>query len=116
MTGFNVPARIGNAICLPGDIVFGTDAGVLFIPSHLVEPVVTGAAKSHVKDMFGFEMISSGQFTTAQIDRLIWSKDMLDRLMNFIKTDKRCAEYRELDWSHEYEQSEQAEADTQSAL
>ena len=32
--------------------------GVLFIPSHLVAEVVDGAAKTHVKDDFGFEMIA----------------------------------------------------------
>jgi regulator of RNase E activity RraA len=39
MTGFNTPTRIGNAVCLPGDIVFGGGGGVLFIPSHGVYPI-----------------------------------------------------------------------------
>ena len=52
MTGFNTPTRLGNAIVLPGDIVFGAGGGVLFIPSHLVPEVVDGAAKTHVKDIF----------------------------------------------------------------
>ena len=48
MTGFNTVTRIGKAVCLPGDIVFGAGGGVLFIPSHLVAEVVEGAAKTHI--------------------------------------------------------------------
>ena len=80
MTGFNTPTRLGNAIVLPGDIVFGAGGGVLFIPAHLVPEVVDGAAKTHVKDIFGFEMITQNVFTTAQIDKNTWTEDMLDLL------------------------------------
>ena len=117
MTGFNTATRIGNAICLPGDIVFGAGGGVLFIPSHLVPEVVDGAAKTQVKDLFGFEMITLNKFTTAQIDKNTWSKDMLDLLMEFIETDERAAEYRGMDWSLEYDLAINGDPnDTQSAL
>jgi len=116
MTGFNSVTRIGNAVCLPGDVVFGAGGGVLFIPSHLVADVVEGAAKSHVKDIFGFEMLSQNRFTTAQIDRNVWTVEMLDMLMDFIKNDPRGAEYRDLDWSKEYELARNSPGDTQSAL
>ncbi len=102
MTGFNGPTTIGKAICLPGDVVFGNDAGVLFIPSHLVEGAVTGAAKMHVKDIFGFEMLSNNTYTTAQIDLAVWPREMLDRMRRFIEQDERCAAYRKIDWSEEY--------------
>ena len=107
MTGFNTTTRIGGAVCLPGDVVFGAGGGVLFIPSHLVAEVVDGAAKTHVKDIFGFEMISQGVFTTAQIDQSVWSRHMLDRLIRFIQTDARGEEYRELDWTQEYAAAEE---------
>lgn len=116
MTGFNSVTRIGNAVCLPGDVVFGAGGGVLFIPSHLVADVVEGAAKSHVKDIFGFEMLSQNRFTTAQIDRNVWTVEMLDMLMDFIKNDPRGAEYRDLDWSKEYELARNSPGDPQSAL
>ncbi|MBR5295551.1 MAG: RraA family protein, partial [Clostridia bacterium] len=77
MKDFNSITRIGKATVLPGDIVYGAGGGVLFIPSHLVQEVVEGAAKTHVKDDFGFEMISAGKFTTAQIDRATWTEEML---------------------------------------
>lgn len=117
MTGFNTPTRIGNAVCLPGDVVFGAGGGVLFLPSHLVAEVVDGAAKTHVKDIFGFEMISQNIFTTAQIDKNTWTEEMLDLLDRFIQTDPRGEAYRDLDWSHEYDLARNGDPnDTQTAL
>lgn len=117
ITGFNTPTRIGNAICLPGDVVFGAGGGVLFIPSHLVAEVVEGASKTQVKDLFGFEMITLNKFTTAQIDKNTWTEEMLDMLMEFIKTDPRAEEYKSLDWSQEYDLAINGDPnDTQSAL
>ena len=117
MTGYNTTTRIGNAVCLPGDVVFGAGGGVLFIPSHLVADVVEGAAKTHVKDDFGFEMIGQGKFTTAQIDRNTWTVEMLDMLLEWIQTDPRGEAYRDLDWSKEYELARNGDPDdTQTAL
>ena len=96
---------------------FGAGGGVLFIPAHLVEEVVGGAAKTQVKDLFGFEMISLNKFTSAQIDKNTWTKEMLDLLMDFIENDDRAAEYRGLDWSQEYDLAINGDPnDTQSAL
>ena len=117
MTGYNTAVRIGNAVCLPGDVVFGAGGGVLFIPSHLVAEVVDGASKTQVKDMFGFDMITQNKFTTAQIDRNTWTEEMLDLLMAFIQTDPRAESYRDLDWSLEYKLAREGDPnDTQSAL
>ena len=121
MTGFNTPARLGDgreaAICLPGDIVYGCSGGVLFIPPHLVAEVVDGAAKTQVKDIFGFDMITENKFTPAQIDKNTWTVEMLDLLMEFIKTDPRAEKYRDLDWSAEYDAAINGDPnDTQSAL
>jgi hypothetical protein len=82
-----------------------------------VEEVVGGAAKTQVKDLFGFEMISQNKFTTAQIDKNTWTKEMLDLLMDFIEKDDRAEAYRGLDWSQEYEYALNGDpTDTQSAL
>lgn len=117
MQSFNSVTRIGKATVLPGDIVYGAGGGVLFIPSHLVQEVVEGAAKTHVKDDFGFEMIAQNKFTTAQIDRNTWTEEMLDMLVEWIKTDPRGEEYRDLDWSHEYDLARNGDPDdTQTAL
>lgn len=121
MTGYNTPVRIGDgreaAICLPGDVVYGCSGGVLFIPPHLVEEVVDGGAKTQVKDLFGFEMITQNKFTTAQIDKNTWTVEMLDLLMDFIRHDERAEPYRNLDWSREYDMARNGDPnDTQSAL
>lgn len=117
MTSFNSVTSFGGAVCLPGDVVFGAGGGVLFIPSHLVAEVVEGAAKTHVKDDFGFEMIGQGKFTTAQIDRNTWTEEMLDMLLDWIKNDPRGEEYRDLDWSKEYDLARNGDPnDTQTAL
>ncbi|MGN1409653.1 MAG: RraA family protein [Eubacteriales bacterium] len=117
MTGFNSVTNFGGAVCLPGDVVFGAGGGVLFIPSHLVADVVEGAAKTHVKDDFGFEMITQNKFTTAQIDKNTWTEEMLDMLLEWIRTDPRGEEYRDLDWSKEYDLARNGDPnDTQTAL
>ncbi len=116
MVGFNTPTRIGKAICLPGDVVFGNDCGVLFIPSHLVEGAVNGAAKAHIKDIFGFEMLTQNVFTTAQIDLAVWPVEMLDRMVEFIAQDPRGEHYRELDWSTEYNLAQKQRNSQESAV
>ena len=117
MTGFNTPVRIGNAVCLPGDVVFGTESGILFIPAHLVQEVVDGAVKTKVKDMFGFDMITQNKFTTAQIDKNVWTEEMLDLLLEYIDTHEEAAEFRGIDWSLEYDLARNGDPnDTQSAL
>lgn len=121
MTGFNTPVRLGDgreaAICLPGDVVYGCSGGVLFIPPQLATEVVENGAKTQVKDMFGFEMISQNRFTTAQIDRNTWTEEMLDLLMDFIRTDPRGEPYRGIDWSVEYGLARNGDpSDTQSAI
>ena len=121
MTGYNMPVRLGDgreaAICLPGDVVYGCSGGVLFIPPQLATEVVENGAKTQVKDMFGFEMISQNRFTTAQIDRNTWTEEMLDLLMEFIRSDPRGEPYRDIDWSMEYDLARNGDPnDTQSAI
>ncbi|HIY62080.1 MAG TPA: RraA family protein [Candidatus Mediterraneibacter stercoripullorum] len=101
ITDLNGACHIGEAVCLPGDVVMGTESGVLFIPSHLTEELINCAEKTHAKDIFGFAMLEQGVYTTAEIDNSVWSIDMMDRLVDFIETDPRCEKYRGLDWSLE---------------
>ena len=101
LTDLNGPCRIGGAVCLPGDIVMGTESGVLFVPSHLVEEVINSAEKTHAKDVFGFDMLEQGIYTTAAIDNSVWNLEMMERLIEFVETDERCEKYRGLDWSLE---------------
>jgi len=107
LTGFNTPTRIGNATCLPGDVVMGTISGVLFIPAHLAEEVVTRAEKSHIRDVFGFTRLREGVYSTAQIDTA-WTLPMMEDFVNWFKTDEAAKEYQYLDWTEELAEARKA--------
>ncbi len=68
LTGLNTPIRIGNAMVLPGDFVIATMEGVLFVPAHMAEQVVSTSEFVIRKDKFGFEMVRTGKYTTGEID------------------------------------------------
>ncbi|HSU49044.1 MAG TPA: hypothetical protein VLJ41_00555 [Segetibacter sp.] len=68
LMGLNTPIRMGNVMVLPGDLVIGQREGVLFVPAHLAERVVSVAEFVTRKDQFGFEMVKSGKYSTGQID------------------------------------------------
>jgi regulator of RNase E activity RraA len=68
LTGLNTPIRIGGAIVLPGDLVIAKKEGVLFVPAHLAEQVITTAEFVTRKDLFGFEMVKSNRYSTGEID------------------------------------------------
>lgn len=78
--------------------------------------VVENGQKTKVKDMFGFKMISENKFTTAQIDRNVWTREMLDLLREYIRTAPEGAEYRDIDWTKEYELAMNSADDQQSSL
>ena len=77
--------------------------------------MVDGAQKTRAKDMFGFDMIKANRFTTAEIDKNVWTEEMLDMLLDYIRTEPCAAEFRDIDWSEEYEAARSG-ADCQSAL
>ena len=68
LMGLNAPIRIGRVMVLPGDLVIAQREGVLFIPAHLAEQVVSIAEFVLRKDQFGFDVVKSGRYTTGQID------------------------------------------------
>jgi regulator of RNase E activity RraA len=43
LMGLNTPIRIGNAVVLPGALVIARSEGVLFVPAHMAEQVVSTA-------------------------------------------------------------------------
>lgn len=101
MTGFNVPCRIGEAVCLPGDVVLGTMSGVCFIPAHLAEAVAEHAEKSHVRDIFGFQRLDEKVYSTAQIDTR-WTVPMFEDFLAWFKADPKAADYQHLLWDEEF--------------
>lgn len=68
LTGINVPIRIGGVTVLPGDIVFGSLYGVIFIPAHLAERIVKIGELIQVRDEFGQLRLREGKYTPGQID------------------------------------------------
>jgi 4-hydroxy-4-methyl-2-oxoglutarate aldolase len=71
----NRPARIGVALCLPGDVVLAKREGVMCIPPQLAELVCKTGELVQLRDMFGFQRIKEGVYTPGQIDQR-WSDDM----------------------------------------
>lgn len=108
MTGMNVPCRIGEALCLPGDVVLGTTAGVAFIPPHLAEVVAIGAEKSQVRDIFGFQRLNENAYSTAQIDSQ-WTVAMYEDFFAWLKSDPRAKPFAHLTWEDELAKAKENE-------
>jgi len=75
LMGLNTPIRIGGVMVMPGDLVIAQAEGVLFVPAHMAEEVVTTAEFVIRKDQFGFEMVKTAKYTTGQIDSE-WTEDI----------------------------------------
>ncbi|MDR2656988.1 MAG: RraA family protein [Oscillospiraceae bacterium] len=104
MTGFNTATRIGGAVCIPGDIVYASKSGVLFIPAHLLEDVVIGAEKSHVRDIFGFYCLQNKIYTSAQIDTG-WTVPMMEHFIKWIAETESAVPFRHLVWDEELQRA-----------
>ena len=68
LVGMNCPIRLGLATVMPGDIVLGKREGVIFIPPHLAEKLVTTSEVIRLRDMFGMQRLREGKYTPGQID------------------------------------------------
>lgn len=100
LTGINVPCKVGGAVCMPGDVVLGTQAGVLFIPPHLVEICAEAAEKSHVRDIWGFAQVKKMKYTASQMDTP-WELAMWEEFHSWFLKDPEAEPYRHLDFSEE---------------
>lgn len=69
MPDINGVTRIGEATCVPGDVVLGTITGLVFIPPHLAEMVVERSEQIRLKDAFGQQRIREGVYTPGEVDR-----------------------------------------------
>jgi regulator of RNase E activity RraA len=68
LVGLNCPVRLGLATAMPGDVVLGKREGVVFVPPHLAEKVVTTSEIIRLRDMFGMQRLREGRYTSGQID------------------------------------------------
>ena len=69
MPDINGITRIGEATCVPGDVVLGTSTGVIFVPPHLAQEVVERSEEVRLKDAFGQQRIREGVYTPGEVDR-----------------------------------------------
>ena len=84
LMGLNTPIRIGDAIVLPGDLVIATRQGVLFIPAHMAEQVISTSEFVTRKDQFGFEMVRTGTYSTGEIDSQ-WTDEIKVAFLEWLK-------------------------------
>ena len=84
LMGLNTPIRIGGAIVLPGDLVIATMEGVLFVPAHMAEQVVSTSEFVIRKDQFGFEMVRVGKYSTGEIDSQ-WSDAIKTEFLKWLE-------------------------------
>lgn len=84
LMGLNTPIRIGDAIVVPGDLVIATIEGVLFVPAHMAEQVVSTSEFVTRKDQFGFEMVKTGTYSTGEIDSQ-WGDDIKTAFLEWLK-------------------------------
>src|SRR5690349_10578343 len=84
LMGLNTPIRFGSAIVLPGDLVIVQKEGVLFVPAHLAEQVVSTAEFVIRKDKFGFEMVRTGKYSTGDIDSQ-WTDEIKTEFLRWLE-------------------------------
>lgn len=83
LMGLNKPIRMGHAVVLPGDLIMAKREGVIFIPAHLVEKVVTAAEFIALRDQFGHAMLKSGKYTPGEIDNQ-WTDKIKSDFMKWL--------------------------------
>jgi regulator of RNase E activity RraA len=98
MTGFNTPCRLGDAVCLPGDIVYACTSGVCIIPAQFAEAVADDGEKIHIRDIFGFQRIHEGKYNATEIDEFPWKLEMFEDFMDWFKTSEKAKNYQHLNF------------------
>jgi regulator of RNase E activity RraA len=84
MMGINCAIRIGGVMVMPGDVVLGKEGGVIFIPPHLAEKVVTTSEIIRLRDMFGHQRLREGKYTAGQIDTR-WTNEIERDFSNWLR-------------------------------
>lgn len=66
-TSINAPVRIGEVTVFPGDVVFANQYGVVFIPAHLVEGLVSASEMTALRDEFERVLLQQGKYPSGEI-------------------------------------------------
>lgn len=67
LTGINIPVQIGEVTVMPGDVVFGDHGALLFIPPHLVEPIVTSFESTQARFEWIKKKFDEGKYKSSEI-------------------------------------------------
>lgn len=66
-TTINAPIRIGEVTVFPGDVVFANEYGVVFIPAHLVEDLVSASELTSLRDEFERVLLQEGKYPSGEV-------------------------------------------------
>ena len=66
-SSINAPIRIGEVSVFPGDVVFANEYGVVFIPAHLVEGLVSASEMTALRDEFERVLLTQGKYPSGEI-------------------------------------------------
>jgi regulator of RNase E activity RraA len=66
-TSINAPIRIGEVTVFPGDVAFANEYGVVFIPAHLVEGLVSSSEMVALRDEFERFPLQQAKYPSGQI-------------------------------------------------
>jgi regulator of RNase E activity RraA len=66
-TSINGPIRIGEVTVFPGDVVFANEYGVVFVPAHLVEGLVSSSEMIALRDEFERFLLQQAKYPSGQI-------------------------------------------------
>jgi regulator of RNase E activity RraA len=66
-TAINAPIRVGEVTVLPGDVVFANEYGVVFIPAHLVEGLVSTSEMVALRDEFERVLLQQNKYPSGEI-------------------------------------------------
>lgn len=82
-TSINAPIRIGEVTVFPGDVVFANEYGVVFIPAHLVEGLVSASEMTALRDEFERVLLQQGKYPSGEIHG-DWSDKIKDDFRKWV--------------------------------
>ena len=112
LVGMNVPCRIGEATCMPGDVILGTPTGVLFVPPHLARDVVEHSERTHLRERFSHQRLQEGIYNSSQMDTQ-WTREIVADFMEWLEEN---GIERDLGWEWGFEEEEEGEGDEEETL
>ncbi|GAB3248970.1 hypothetical protein GCM10027347_05730 [Larkinella harenae] len=82
-TSINAPIRVGDVTVFPGDVVFANEYGVVFIPAHLVEGLVSASEMTALRDEFERVLLQQGKYPSGEIHG-DWSNKIKDEFRAWV--------------------------------